>query len=111
MAHPGQLRLIFRSKKKNDRADAEKLAKLLFLGEVPTVYVPSQDVRAWRQLVEYRRRLIAKRTRTKNALRAIPAQRQDSGEEQPQRRRLGDGRIRGTAPLPAWLPKFDFHTP
>jgi len=71
VAHPGQLRLIFRSKKKNDRADAEKLAKLLFLGEVPTVYVPSQDVRAWRQLVEYRRRLIAKRTRTKNALRAI----------------------------------------
>lgn len=71
VAHPGQLRLIFRSKKKNDRADAEKLAKLLFLGEVPTVYVPSQDVRAWRQLVEYRRCLIAKRTRAKNALRAI----------------------------------------
>lgn len=71
VAHPGQLRLIFRSKKKNDRADAEKLAKLLFLGEVPVVYVPTQDVRAWRQLVEYRRRLIAKRTRAKNALRAI----------------------------------------
>ena len=71
VAHPGQLRLIFQSKKKNDRADAEKLAKLLFLGEVPTVYVPSRDVRAWRQLVEYRRRLIAKRTRTKNSLRAI----------------------------------------
>jgi hypothetical protein len=26
VAHPGQLRLIFRSKKKNDRADAKKLA-------------------------------------------------------------------------------------
>ena len=60
VGHPGLLRLIFRSKKKNDRIDAEKLAKLLFLGEVPTVYVPSQDVRAWRQLVEYRGRLIAK---------------------------------------------------
>lgn len=71
VAHPGQLRLIFRSKKKNDRADAEKLAKLLFLGEVPPVYVPSQNVRAWRGLIEYRRRLIAKRTRTKNSLRAI----------------------------------------
>ena len=70
-AHPGQLRLIFRSKQKNDRADAEKLAKLLYLDEVPMVYVPSRDVRAWRQLVEYRRSLIAKRTRTKNALRAI----------------------------------------
>jgi hypothetical protein len=30
VAHPGQLRLIFRSKNKNDRNDAERLAKLLF---------------------------------------------------------------------------------
>lgn len=65
VAHPGQLRLIFRSKRKNDRADAEKLAKLLFLNEVPTVYVPSANVRAWRQLIEYRTRLVAKRTRAK----------------------------------------------
>ncbi len=71
VAHPGHLRLIFRSKQKNDRADAEKLAKLLYLDEVPPVYVPSQDVRSWRQLIEYRRKLIAKRTRTKNALHAV----------------------------------------
>src|SRR5687768_6169348 len=71
VAHPGQLRLIFRSKQKHDRADAEKLAKLLYLDEVPAVHVPAGDVRAWRQLIEYRRRLVAKRTRTKNALRAI----------------------------------------
>ena len=71
VAHAGQLRLIFRSKQKHDRADAEKLAKLLYLDEVPAVYVPKLDVREWRQLVEYRRALIAKRTRTKNALRAI----------------------------------------
>ena len=37
VAHPGQLRLIFRSKAKNDRNDAERLAKLLYLGETPTV--------------------------------------------------------------------------
>ena len=30
VAHPGQLRLIFRSKNKNDRNDAERLAKLLY---------------------------------------------------------------------------------
>ena len=29
VAHPGHLRLIFRSKKVNDRVDAQKLAKLL----------------------------------------------------------------------------------
>src|SRR5262245_44827441 len=30
VAHPGQLRLIFRSKNKNDRNDAQRLAKLLY---------------------------------------------------------------------------------
>jgi hypothetical protein len=29
VAHPGRLRLIFRSKDKNGRKDAERLAKLL----------------------------------------------------------------------------------
>ena len=45
VVHPGQLRLIFRSKNKNDRNDAERLAKLLYLGETPTVHVPSLEVR------------------------------------------------------------------
>ena len=71
VAHPGQLRLIFRSKRKSDRVDAEKLAKLLFIGEVPEAYVPSISVRNWRRLIEYRRRLIDKRTRCKNAIRAL----------------------------------------
>ena len=30
VAHPGHLRLIYRSKNKNDRNDAERLAKLLY---------------------------------------------------------------------------------
>lgn len=34
VAHPGQLRLIFRAKRKNDRVDARKLAKLLYLDEL-----------------------------------------------------------------------------
>ena len=71
VAHPGQLRLIFRAKRKNDRVDAEKLAKLLFLDEVPAVYVPSVDVRDWRRMIEYRRRLVDKRTRCKNGLRTL----------------------------------------
>lgn len=40
----GQLRLIFRSKRKNDRVDARKLAKLLYLDEVPLVHVPNEDI-------------------------------------------------------------------
>ena len=46
--YPGQLRLIFKSKKKNDRADAAKIAKLLYLDAAPQAHVPSADVRAWR---------------------------------------------------------------
>jgi transposase len=71
VAHPGQLRLIFRSKRKNDRVDAEKLAKLLFLDEVPEVYVPREDVRAWRRMIGHRRKLVNTRTRSKNAIRAL----------------------------------------
>src|SRR5215813_11350819 len=71
VAHPGQLRLIFRSKNKNDRNDAERLAKLLYLGETPTVHVPSLEVRAWRELLNGSSQVIAKRTRAKNTLRAL----------------------------------------
>jgi transposase len=71
VAHPGQLRLIFRSRNKNDRNDAERLAKLLYLGETPTVHVPSLDVRTWRELINCRSQVIAKRTRAKNTLRAL----------------------------------------
>jgi transposase len=71
VAHPGQLRLILRSKHKNDRNDAERLAKLLYLGKTPTVHVPSADVRAWRELINCRGQLFAKRTRAKNTARAL----------------------------------------
>jgi hypothetical protein len=60
VAHPGKLRLIFRAKRKNDRVDAEKQAKLLYLDQVPRVHVPAADVRAWRGLIELRRRLVGR---------------------------------------------------
>ena len=40
VAHPARLSLIFKSRRKNDRLDAARLAKLLFLNEVPEVHVP-----------------------------------------------------------------------
>jgi len=69
VAHPGHLRLIFRSRDKNDRKDAERLAKLLYLGEAPAVHVPAGEVRTWRELITCRSRVVAKRTRAKNSLR------------------------------------------
>jgi transposase len=71
VAHPGQLRLIFKSKKKHDRVDAQKLAKLLYLGEVPAIHVPSQNVRSWRALVEWRQKILARRVIVKNQLRSL----------------------------------------
>lgn len=71
VAHPGQLRLIFRSKKKHDRVDAAKLAKLLYLEEVPAVHVPNLDVRGWRKLIELRQTLVANRVGCKNRIRAL----------------------------------------
>src|SRR5438128_297715 len=71
VAHPGRLRLIFHSKDKNDRKDAERLAKLLYLGEAPTVHVPALEVRTWRELINCRSQVIAKRTRAKNTVRAL----------------------------------------
>jgi transposase len=67
-AHPRDLR---KSKRKNDKIDAEKLAKLLLLEMVPVVWVPSVEIRGWRSLIEYRRRLLAGRTAAKNALQAL----------------------------------------
>ena len=71
VAHPGALRMIYRCKRKNDRADAEKLAKLLLLDMVPSVHVPPAEVRAWRELITFRRKLIQERTRAKNGIRAL----------------------------------------
>jgi len=71
VAHPANVRTIFKAKTKNDRIDAKKLAKLLYLGEVPRIHVPRQEVREWRVLIEHRRNQVDKRTAAKNALRAV----------------------------------------
>jgi transposase len=51
--------------------DAEKLAKLLFLDEVPPIHVPRAHVRSWRQLIGHRLRLAQDRARVKNGIRAM----------------------------------------
>jgi transposase len=71
VAHPGALRLIFRSRQKNDRMDAERLSKLLFLDEVPPVHVPSARVRTWRATISLRSKVVMRRTATKCRIRAL----------------------------------------
>src|SRR4051812_7141525 len=71
VAHPAKLRLIYGSKRKNDRVDAQKLAKLLLLDMVPPVHVPSVDVRAWRSLIVLRQHVLQQVVRTKNQIRGV----------------------------------------
>ena len=73
MADPSTLALIFRTAKKNDREDSYKLAKLLRLGEVPEVHLPSRYSDDLRSLVRYRRSLGENITMIKNRVHAILA--------------------------------------
>jgi len=58
-------------KKKNDREDALKLAKLSAMNQLPTVHIPTKQVREKRALIKYRQRLAKHRICIKNAIRAI----------------------------------------
>jgi transposase len=71
MAHPAALALIWKSKRKNDRIDAAKLAKLLYLDAVPPAHVPSAAARQWRRLIELRRSLVQRRAALKNQVHAL----------------------------------------
>lgn len=57
-------------KRKTDRDDALKLAKLSASKQLPTVYMPSPQVRQWRALIHYRQTLVARRTAIKNSIRS-----------------------------------------
>lgn len=71
MAHPAALSLIWKSKRKNDRVDAQKLAKMLYLDAVPPAHVPSVATRQWRRLIELRRSLVRRRAALKNQVHAL----------------------------------------
>ena len=58
-------------KKKSDREDAIKLAKLSAMNQLPTVHIPEKKVREKRALIKYRQRLVRHRVSIKNAIRAI----------------------------------------
>jgi transposase len=66
-----QVRLIAQSRVKTDARDALALAKLLAAELVPTVWVPSLEVRELRLLAGQRQRLVKQRTQAKNRLQAI----------------------------------------
>ena len=63
-----------RVKRKTDKDDALKLARLALLGQLPTAHMPSPQQRQRRRLVHYRRVLVDRRTQIKNQVRSIFSQ-------------------------------------
>jgi transposase len=63
-----------RVKRKTDKDDALKLAKLTVLGQLPTAHMPSPQQRQRRRLVHHRRVLVDRRTAIKNQVRSIFSQ-------------------------------------
>jgi transposase len=60
-------------RKKNDRTDALKLARLSAMNQLPLVHIPGHSLRQKRALIRYRQNLIKRRTQIKNSIRAIIA--------------------------------------
>jgi len=70
LANPVELRRLG-SGRHTDRVDAARLAKMLAMGTLPTVWVPPQPVRELRRLLRYRERLLNVATRWRNPIRAV----------------------------------------
>ena len=70
VANPSKMTWIYRTAKKNDRIDARKMAVLLSIGEVPAVYMPSKEVRQWRETILHRKKIVTKIVQVKNRIRA-----------------------------------------
>ena len=68
IAGPVKLALIYNSPKKSDREDSYKLAKLLRLGELPEVHLPSEYSDDLKSLVRYRKSLGEEVTMIKNRI-------------------------------------------
>ena len=58
-------------KRKTDRLDALKLAELSAAKQLRLVHVPERSVRQWRSLIQYRQRIVRRRTAVKNRIRGL----------------------------------------
>jgi transposase len=58
-------------KRKTDKDDALKLAKLAALGQISPVYVPAAERRQYRHLVKYRKTLVHRINRIQNNIRSL----------------------------------------
>ncbi len=68
VAHPEMLKAITAAKKKNDRADAEKLADLLRVNLLPECHMMSEELRELRRILRYRNMVVRTAVQMKNKM-------------------------------------------
>lgn len=68
VAHPQMLKAITSAKKKNDRADAEKLADLLRVNLLPECTMMSEELRELRRILRYRNLVVRTGVTMKNKM-------------------------------------------
>ena len=66
VAHPAMLEAITAAKKKNDRADAEKITDLLRVDLLPECYMASEELRELRRILRYRNLVVRTAGKMKN---------------------------------------------
>jgi transposase len=66
VANPSMLKAITAAKKKNDRADAEKIADLLRVNLLPECYMLSEEMRELRRILRYRNMMVRIAVKMKN---------------------------------------------
>lgn len=68
VAHPEMLKAITAAKKKNDRADAEKLADLLRVNLLPECTMLPEEMRELRRILRYRNMVVRTAVKMKNKI-------------------------------------------
>lgn len=68
VAHPEMLKAITAAKKKNDRADAEKIADLLRVNMLPECYMAPTELRELRRILRYRNHVLRTAVKEKNKI-------------------------------------------
>jgi transposase len=68
VAHPEMLKAITAAKKKNDRADAEKICDLLRVDLIPQCYMAPEEMRELRRILRYRSHIVHMATNVKNKI-------------------------------------------
>lgn len=66
VAHPEMLKAITAAKKKNDRADAEKITDLLRVDLLPECYMAPEELRELRRILRYRNMVVRTASKLKN---------------------------------------------